>query len=269
MSKKNNFTLNVRGRLLDLAVPQVMGILNVTPDSFYAGSRVQTAEAVAARAREIVAQGGSIIDVGACSTRPGGTPVDQDEEMRRLRMALPVVAEAAPGAVVSVDTFRPDVAKMAVEEYGAAIINDVSEAADDRMIPLMGRLKAAYVLMSVEASLHDMLIRFAREVELLHEADVADVILDPGFGFGKTMADNYRLLAAMDRLQVMELPLLVGVSRKRMVHQLLGVAPDSGEALTGTTVVNTIALERGADILRVHDVKAAADAVKIVSQLNP
>lgn len=268
MSKKSNFTLNVHGRLFELATPQVMGILNVTPDSFYAGSRVQTADAIAARAREIVEQGGTIIDVGACSTRPGGTPVDQDEEMRRLRMALPVVAKAAPGTVVSVDTFRPDVARMAVEEYGADIINDVSEAADERMIPLMGRLKVPYVLMSLEANLHDMLIRFAREVELLHEADVADVILDPGFGFGKTVDDNYRLLAEMERLRVMELPLLVGVSRKRMVHQLLGVAPDSDEALLGTTVVNTIALERGAHILRVHDVKAASDAVKIVSQIT-
>lgn len=280
MSTCIDYTINVHGRLLSLSVPKVMGILNVTPDSFFSGSRKQTEEEIASRANQIIREGGSIIDVGAFSTRPGAQNVSEKEEMDRLRRALPVVRREQPDAVISVDTYRPAVAKMAVEEYGADIINDVSEGGITGIvdIPLekeegncpaifemAGKLKVPYILMSVQANLHDMLINFAKEVNQLRSLGVKDIILDPGFGFGKTIEGNYQLLSQMDRLKIMELPILVGVSRKRMIHQLLGVTVD--EALNGTTVVDTIALMKGANILRVHDVRAAVEAVKIVQQI--
>lgn len=279
------YTINIRGRLLSLATPRVMGILNCTPDSFFAGSRRQTEVEIAARANEIVAQGGSIIDVGAFSTRPGAVEVSQDEEMRRLRAALPIVRREQPDVPLSVDTYRPDVARMAVEEYGADIINDVSEGgitgivdtplterydveADSpfRAYPaifrMAARLKAPYILMSVQGNMRDMLLHFSREVQQLRDLHVKDIILDPGYGFGKSIADNYSVLRQQRRLKVMGLPILAGLSRKRMVWQLLGTSAD--EALNGTTVVNTIALLGGASILRVHDVKAAVEAVRLV-----
>lgn len=280
MSTCIDYTINVHGRLLSLSVPKVMGILNVTPDSFFSGSRKQTEEEIASRANQIIREGGSIIDVGAFSTRPGAQNVSEKEEMDRLRRALPIVRREQPDAVISVDTYRPAVAKMAVEEYGADIINDVSEGGITGIvdIPLekeegncpaifemAGKLKVPYILMSVQANLHDMLINFAKEVNQLRSLGVKDIILDPGFGFGKTIEGNYQLLSQMDRLKIMELPILVGVSRKRMIHQLLGVTVD--EALNGTTVVDTIALMKGANILRVHDVRAAVEAVKIVQQI--
>ncbi len=283
------YTLNVGGRLLSLATPQVMGILNCTPDSFYAGSRKQAEAEIAGRVNQIVAEGGTIIDVGAFSTRPGAEQVSEEEEMCRLRHALQILRREQPGAVVSVDTFRPDVARMAVEEYGVAIINDVSEgnvngafggtagshaapevlAADGypAMFRMVARLKVPYILMSVQPTLHDMLMAFSREVQQLHSLGVADIILDPGFGFGKTLEQNYRLMSQLRELQVLQCPLLVGVSRKSMVFRLLGGTP--AEALNGTTVLHTIALQQGAHILRVHDVREAVEAVKIVSQIYP
>lgn len=280
------YTLNVHGRLLDLGCPQVMGILNCTPDSFYEGSRVQTERTIAARVQEILAQGGSIIDVGAFSTRPGANAVAEEEEMNRLRFALSIVRRECPNGVISVDTFRPDVAKMAVEEYGAGIINDVSEGgiagiADTRidlltedslteecppMFKMVAQLKVAYVLMSVRANLHDTLLTFAKKVQRLRDLGQKDIILDPGFGFGKTRDEDYRLLDELDRLAVMGLPVLVGVSRKRMITHPLNITTD--EALNGTTVANTIALQKGASILRVHDVREAVEAVKIVNCLR-
>ncbi len=259
--------MNVRGRLFDLSRPCVMGILNVTPDSFFAGSRVQTAEAIRARANQIMAEGGRIIDVGACSTRPGGDVVDEEEEMRRLAMALPVIREAQPDAVISVDTFRASVARRTVEEFGADIINDVEEGRDPAMFRTVAELGVPYILMSTAATLEEMLAGFAREVQQLRSLGQKDIILDPGFGFGKGPVDgNYSLLGEMERLHVMELPLLVGISRKRMIHQLLGITPE--ESLNGTTVLNTIALLKGAAILRVHDVRAAAEAVRIVGKMR-
>lgn len=258
------YTINVRGKLLALAHPQVMGILNVTPDSFYAGSRVQTAEAIVARAHQILDEGGTMIDVGACSTRPGGDPVDEQGEMQRLRMALEAIRKELPEAVLSIDTFRPSVAKMAVEEYGADIINDVSEGADSDMFPTVARLGVPYILMSVQPTLETMMTGFAREVQLLRDLGQKDIILDPGFGFGKTMEGNFSIMREMDKLHVMELPLLVGISRKRMIHQTLGLAVD--ETLNGTTVLNTISLLKGAHILRVHDVREAVQAVALVER---
>lgn len=262
-----SYTINVRGRLIDLGEPLVMGIMNVTPDSFYANSRVQTAEAIRQRAHQIVAQGAKIIDIGACSTRPGGVVVSAEEEMRRLAFALPIVKEAEPDAILSIDTFHAGIARRTIEEFGADIINDVEEGKDPEMFRTVAELGAPYILMSTAANLHDMLIDFSREVQELRDLGQKDIILDPGFGFGKDpVAGNYELLSVMERLQVMELPILVGISRKRMIHQLLGIT--AAESLNGTTILNTIALLKGANILRVHDVREAVEAVKIVGAMR-
>ena len=260
-----DYTINVHGQLMSLSQPQVMGILNVTPDSFFVGSRMQTEQAIAGRANQIVAEGATMIDVGGCSTRPGSEPVSEAEEMQRLRLALGVVRREQPHAVVSVDTFRPDVARMAVEEFGADIINDVSEGSVE-MYRMIARLRVPYILMSVQPTLHDMLLAFAREVQQLRDFGVKDIILDSGFGFGKTVVQNYEVMNQLERLLVMDLPLLVGISRKSMIFKLLGLTPD--ESLNGTSVLNTIALMKGASILRVHDVKEAVECVRIVESLN-
>lgn len=280
MNNKKDYTINVHGRLMSLGKPQVMGILNCTPDSFYAGSRKQTEGEIAQRANQIVEEGGTIIDVGAFSTRPGAKEVSEEEEMQRLRKALPVVRKEQPDIVISVDTYRAEVARMVVEEYGADIINDVSEGGltgivdtpleqEEEEYPaifkMMGQLKVPYILMSVQSNLQKMTFNFSKEVQQLRDLGVKDIILDPGFGFGKSIEDNYRILNNMELLDIFDLPLLVGVSRKRMIHQLLDVTAD--EALNGTTIVNTIGLMKNAKILRVHDVLEAVQAVKIVSAL--
>lgn len=274
-------TINIGGRLMDLSVPQAMGILNVTPDSFYEGSRKQTEKEIAERANQIVAEGGSIIDVGAFSTRPGAPQVSEEEEMARLRHGLEIVRREQPDAAISVDTFRPDVARMAVEEYGANIINDVSEGGitgvanvplecqtDEypAMFRMIGRLKVPYILMSVQPTLRAMLLAFAREAQQLRDLGVNDIILDPGFGFGKSLEENYAILSQMERLNILRLPVLVGVSRKSMIFRLIGGTPN--DALNGTTVINTIALSKGASILRVHDVRQAVECVKICQELG-
>lgn len=271
------YTIQVRGRLVSLREPQVMGILNCTPDSFFAGSRVQTEESIARRANQIIEEGGTMIDVGGFSTRPGGVEVPEEEEMRRLRFALPIVRREQPEAILSVDTYRPNVARMVVEEMGADIINDVSEGGITGVVdtpleqttdeyPAIFRTVAAlgvpYILMSVKPTIHDMILAMAREVQQLRDLGQKDIILDPGFGFGKTQEQNYDVLREMNRLSTLGLPILAGMSRKRMIFQPLGTNPDG--SLNGTTVVNTLALMNGASILRVHDVKAAAEAVRLV-----
>ena len=260
------YTLNIKGQLLDLQTPRVMGILNATPDSFFADSRKQTEQEIASRANEIVSQGATFIDVGAYSTRPGAAEVSEQEEMERMRMALAVVRRVQPDVPLSIDTFRPDVARMAVEEYGADIINDVSEGADEAMFRMVSRLRVPYILMSVQKGLHDTVMAFARKVQMLRDFGQKDIILDPGFGFGKTLDDNYRLMAEMEKLQVFELPILVGISRKSMIYRLLETSP--AEALNGTTFLNTIALMKGADILRVHDVKETVEIVKMYDRIR-
>lgn len=261
-----NYTMNVRGELIDLSHPSVMGILNVTPDSFYANSRMQTEAEIYNRANQIMEEGATIIDVGACSTRPGrpgGEVVDEEEEMRRLAMALPIIRKAQPNAIISIDTFRASVARKTVEEFGADIINDVEEGADPDMFRTVADLGVPYILMSKAANLHDMLIDFAREVQELRNLGQKDIILDPGFGFGKepVVNGNYALMGVLERLHTLELPILVGISRKRIIHQLLGIT--AKESLNGTTVLNVISLMKGASILRVHDVKEAVEAIKI------
>ena len=261
-----DYVLNIKGQLMDLSSPRVMGILNATPDSFFAGSRKQTEQEIVGRVMEIAEQGADIIDVGACSTRPGAVVASQEEEMQRLREALKIVRREQPDMPLSVDTFRADVARMAVEEYGADIINDVSEGEDKAMFRMVARLGVPYVLTSVQPDLRSTLLTFAAKVQQLRDYGQKDIILDPGFGFGKTLEQNYRLMSQLEKLQVMELPLLVGISRKSMIWKYLEVTPV--EALNGTTALNTIALMKGAAILRVHDVKEAVECCKIKEASN-
>ncbi len=271
-----NHTINVRGRLVALDKPQVMGILNATPDSFYEGSRKQTERDIAERALQIVDEGGTMIDVGAFSTRPGANEVSEEEELNRLRFALGIVRRELPDAIVSVDTYRPLVARQCVEEWGADMINDVSEGGltgivntplkeQYDMFQTIASLRVPYILMSVRSTLREMLLAFAEEIQRLHELGVCDVIIDPGFGFGKTLEQNYQLMKELDKLLVLDLPLLVGVSRKSMIYKLLDGTPST--ALNGTTVLHTVALQKGASILRVHDVREAVETIKIVSLL--
>ncbi len=272
--------INIKGTLMDLSTPKVMGILNVTPDSFYAGSRKQTEQEIIERAKQIINEGGSIIDMGAYSSRPQATDVSAEEEMSRLRMALNIVTHELPDAVISVDTFRADVATMCVEEYGVAIINDISGGnMDERMFDTVARLNVPYILMHMQGTpqtmqtapyynnlMKEVFLYFAEKIEILHSKGVKDIILDPGFGFGKTLVHNYELLNHLQEFCIFELPLLVGVSRKSMIYKLLGGT--SAEALNGTTAINTIALLKGTNILRVHDVKEATESIKIVEAMR-
>ena len=276
-----NYTINIKGHLMDLSTPQVMGILNVTPDSFYSGSRKQTEKEIAERANQIISEGGSIIDIGAFSTRPGADEVSEEEEGRRLKYALGIVRREQPDVTISVDTYRPILARKCIEEWGADIINDVSEggitgianvpleqqdAEYPEMFRVVGDLKVPYILMSVQPTLRDMMIRFAKEVQQLRDLGAKDIILDPGFGFGKDLSQNYEIYHEMEKLSVMELPVLVGISRKSMIYKLLG--GDATTSLNGTTALDTIALMKGASILRVHDVREASEAVKIVEAMK-
>lgn len=256
-----DYTINVRGELINLGSPMVMGILNVTPDSFYAGSRVQTADAIRQRAHQIMAEGGGMIDVGACSTRPGGEVVSEVEEMRRLEMALPIIKEAEPNAILSVDTFRASVARRMIEDFGVDIINDVEEGRDKAMFETVAELGTPYILMSVAPTIETMLLGFAEKVNQLRALGQKDIILDPGFGFGRSLEENFVVLNEMEKLHVLDLPILVGISRKRMIHQTLDIT--AADSLNGTTVINTWALEKGAAVLRVHDVRAAVEIVKL------
>ena len=260
-----NDMINVGGRLVSLSEPQVMGILNVTPDSFYAGSRKQTEQEIVERANQIIAEGGTMIDIGGYSTRPGAQEVSEAEEMERLRFGLDVVRRELPYSIISVDTFRPDVARMAVEEFGAGIINDVSEG-NTAMFRMVSNLRVPYILMSQQPTVKEMLLSFAEKVQQLRDLGAKDIILDPGFGFGKTLEQNYEVMGELDKLQVMDLPLLVGVSRKSMIYKLFGFTPY--ESLNGTTSLNTIALMKGASILRVHDVRETVECCKIMNLLS-
>ena len=272
--------LNVNGHLLDLSVPQVMGILNVTPDSFYAGSRMQTEEDIANRAAQILEEGASIIDIGAYSSRPDAENISPKEEIRRLKTGLDILNRDYPDAVISVDTFRAEVAEWCVKEHGVAIINDIAAGEmDPGMFETVARLGVPYIMMHMRGTpqtmhknphydnlLKEIFIYFARKIQQLRDLGVKDIIIDPGFGFGKTLGHNYELMAHLEEFSVFGLPLLVGVSRKSMIYRLLGGTPV--ESLNGTAVLDTIALMKGADILRVHDVREAVEAVKIVKRVT-
>jgi len=273
-------TLNIKGELISLEEPLVMGILNVTPDSFYEGSRKQTETDIRNRIEEILQEGGRIIDLGGYSSRPDAQDVSPEEEMERLCLALRILRDEYPKAMVSVDTFRADIARRCVEEYGAAIINDISGGElDAAMFPTIADLHIPYIIMHMRGTpktmqqhcdyqnlTADILLYFSKKIEQLHLMGVNDVIIDPGFGFSKTLEQNYELMRHLADFSLFEKPLLVGISRKSMIYKLLGGTP--AESLNGTTVLNTYALLNGANILRVHDVKAAVEAVRIFKQLS-
>lgn len=292
---QTSYTLNLGGRLFPLDRPVVMGILNATPDSFFAGSRLLSGdtlpeadtpehssakECVRQRVRQILSEGGTMIDVGAYSTRPGAAEVTCDEEKRRLAFALEIVRQEAPDAIVSVDTFRADVAKFCVRDYGVDIINDISGGELDRaMFHTVGRLGVPYILMhmqgeprTMQQSPHydnvtaEVITYLARRVQMLRDHGVHDIILDPGFGFGKTLDHNYELMAHLDAFSELQLPLLVGISRKSMIYRLFETTP--AEALNGTTALHMYSLLHGAHILRVHDVREAVETVKIYEKIS-
>lgn len=277
------YTLNLGGRIMTLDHPVVMGILNVTPDSFYAGSRMldnpTPEECIRQRVHDILDEGGTIIDIGAYSTRPGAPEVTAQEEMERLARGLEIVRREAPDAIVSVDTFRADVAKSCVRDFGVQIINDISGGELDRaMFHTVGRLGVPYILMHMQGEprtmqeaphydnvCQEVLVYLARRAQMLRDHGVKDIILDPGFGFGKTLDHNYELMSRLEDFHELGMPLLVGISRKSMIYRLLGGSPL--DALNGTTALNMVALMKGAHILRVHDVKAAVETVKIFEKL--
>jgi len=272
VSTTESYSINVGGELLSLEKPIVMGILNATPDSFY--QHHEGAEAIRLHTRQMLDEGATILDVGACSTRPGFTPPDEREEMRRLRDALAVVRQEAPRAILSVDTFRAGVAKMCVEEFGVQIVNDISGGElDKEMFQTVAELHVPYVLTHNKALpqeegifLSEFLQEMGSKVEALHELGVCDIILDPGFGFNKTLEQNYILMQNLDILHELDCPLLVGVSHKSMIYKLLGTTPQ--EASNGTTVLHTVALQKGAHILRAHEVKEAMECIKIINELS-
>lgn len=278
--KMNEMTINIKGELVSFDRPLVMGILNVTPDSFYAGSRKQNEAEIAGRIETILREGGDMVDIGGYSSRPDAADVSEAEESERLKLALEVIKRDYPETKVSVDTFRASVARMAVETYGAAIVNDISGGQLDKdMFPTIAALKVPYILMHMRGNpktmqrhtdydhlTADILTYFSEKVDELFQLGVNDVILDPGFGFSKTLEQNYELMSHLDDFRLFKLPVLVGISRKSMIYKLLGNTPE--ESLNGTTVLNTFALLHGADILRVHDVKEAVEAVRIVNQIN-
>lgn len=273
-------TLNLRGKLYSLCEPKIMGILNVTPDSFYAESRTSDEEHIAARVQQLMDDGADMIDIGGYSSRSGADDVSPEEEMNRLRRGLRVVRRLYPEVPISVDTFRADVARMCVEEEGADIINDISGGMMDRqMFRTMARLGVPYILMHMQGTpdtmqqaphydnlRREVMLYFAERIDRLCQMGAKDIIVDPGFGFGKTLEHNYELFHHLDDFNLFNLPLLVGISRKSMIHKLLGGTPQT--SLNGTTVLNTIALMKGAHILRVHDVKEAVEAKRIVMKMK-
>jgi dihydropteroate synthase len=272
-------TMNIKGELFDLSTPVVMGILNVTPDSFFEGSRKETERQIIDRANEILDQGGTIIDIGGQSTRPTSVLLSGQEETERLKFALTIINREFPKAILSVDTFYSEVARFCVEEHGVAIINDISGGEiDTEMFKMAAKLNVPYVLMHMRGTpqtmtsltgydnlIQDIFYYFSKKIAELHLLGVNDIIIDPGFGFSKTLDQNYELMASLNGFSIFGNPLLVGISRKRMVSGLLDVTP--AESLNGTTVLNTFALQNGADILRVHDVKEAVEAVKITEKV--
>jgi dihydropteroate synthase len=275
----NMKTINIKGELLDLSTPVVMGILNVTPDSFFEGSRKETEQQIIDRVNEIMNQGGTIIDIGGQSTRPTSTLLSAKEEIERLKFALSIINREFPEAILSVDTFYSDVARFSVEEHGVAIINDISGGEIDReMFKTVAKLNVPYVLMHMRGTpqtmtsltdydnlIQDIFYYFSKKIAELHLLGVNDIIIDPGFGFSKTLDQNYELMASLNGFSIFENPLLVGISRKKMIAGLLKTTP--AESLNGTTILNTFALQNGASILRVHDVKEAVEAIKITEKI--
>lgn len=273
-------TININGQLIDFSTPRVMGIVNITPDSFFSGSRKQSENEIIERCSQILREGGTMIDVGAQSTSPVSRFLEAKGEAERLMPALKLIRNEFPDVILSVDTFYADVAKEAVEEYGVNIINDISGGQiDEHMFPVVAQLNVPYILMHTRGTpqtmqqltqydnfIQDILYYFSERKAKLNQLGVSDVIIDPGFGFSKTMSQNYELMAYLKYFHIFEEPILVGISRKSMIYKLLGITPE--ESLNGTTALNAVALLSGADILRVHDVKEAVECVKIMLNLT-
>jgi len=279
-SELNNNYIRVNGMLMDLSEPRVMGVLNITPDSFYDGCRSMGIESIVCRADVIFSEGADMIDLGAYSSRPGANDVSEEEEIARLRSALEVLKNKYPSAVFSIDTFRSKVAEVCVKEYGASIINDISGGEmDSHMFETVAELQVPYILTHIQGTPQSMqkapkydnlrrevLLCFSEKVKQLRDLKVNDIILDPGFGFGKSLEHNYQMMGHLEDFGIFNLPLLVGVSRKSMIYKLLDTDPKG--SLNGTTVLNTVSLLKGANIIRVHDVREAVEAVRIVSELR-
>lgn len=269
-------TIQCNGKLITMDKPLVMGIINVTNDSFFKGSRFRFPFSIARRAEQIIEQGGDIIDIGACSTRPGSKPISEQEELKRLTKALHAVRKKYPDVLISVDTFRSSVAKRVVSDFKVDIINDISAGElDPAMFETIAELGVPYILMHMKGTpenmqlnphydnvIRELILFFNEKIEKLKQLNVKDIIIDPGFGFGKTIDHNYTILKNLETFQLLELPILVGISRKSMIYKPLNIKPDL--ALNGTTVLNTLALLKGASILRVHDVQEAVETIKLV-----
>ncbi len=281
MEQFTTYSLNIKGRLMTVDRPLVMGILNTTPDSFYAGSRCPSEDAISRRIDQIIEEGADIIDIGGYSSRPYADNIPPEEEFRRLAAGLEIIRRKAPDAIVSVDTFRAEIAERCVREYGADIINDISSGELDKsMIPTVGKLGTAYIMMHMRGNpdtmmeltdyenlTADILKFFSQKIKEASEAGICDIIIDPGFGFSKTLDQNYELMGRLDIFNELQLPILVGISRKSMIYKFFGTTP--AESLNGTTALNMIALSQGASILRVHDVKEAVEAVRIFCKTFP
>jgi dihydropteroate synthase len=273
-SKKSN--ININGELIDLSEPCVMGIINVTPDSFYSGSRFNEEGPIITRAKQILDEGATFIDIGAYSSRPGSVFVNEETEKQRLLPVLSVLRKHFPYTLLSVDTFRANIAEWAVGEFGIGIVNDISGGTlDEKMFSVIAQLQVPYVLMHFRGTpdtmqnlteyrnvTKDVIGELSLKIYKLRELGVNDIIVDPGFGFAKTLEQNYEVLNFLDMFQIFELPLMVGISRKSLIYKLLGITPE--EALNGSTALHTIALLKGADILRAHDVKEAVETIRIV-----
>lgn len=276
----SSYNINTGNQLITTGKPLVMGILNATPDSFFEGSRCMTENLIENRIKQIIDEGGSIIDIGAYSSRPDAQHIDTKEEWRRLETALRILRDQYPDVITSVDTFRSEIAKRAVEEYGVNMVNDISGGEMDRsMFATIGELKVPYIMMHMKGTpqtmqqhcdyndlFQDIALYFSGKIEQLRELGVNDIIIDPGFGFSKTLEQNYELLAKLEHFSIFEHPILVGVSRKSMIYKLLDIKPE--EALNGTSIIHTVALRKGADILRVHDVKEAVQCVEITEMIK-
>jgi dihydropteroate synthase len=272
-SKKS--TLRIRGKMIELSSPKIMGIMNVTPDSFYDGGRYTSEQHIVKKVHQMIKEGADYIDVGALSSRPGAAPVSEKEEIKRLEPALNAIRKHFPDSILSVDTFRSGIAKFAVENFHVDIINDIfAGRADSNMFKTIAALGVPYIIMHMKGTPQDMqrspiyenvtkeiFMFFSERLRLIRHAGVKDVIIDPGFGFGKTIEHNYTILKQLDTFKIFELPVLVGLSRKSFIYKVLNTIPE--ESLNGTTVLNTVALVNGADILRVHDVKEANEAIRI------
>jgi dihydropteroate synthase len=285
MNSKDTFfsqklTIACHGRLIDFSVPRVMGILNITPDSFYDGGCYLNETSVISRFSAMITEGADMIDIGACSSRPGAAETSAEEEKSRLRMALKAVRHEFPDACISIDTFRSGIAEYAIKEFGADLINDISAGRwDERMLPLVGNLKVPMIMMHMQGTpqsmqnhpvysdiVRELLVFFAERSAAAKLYGITDLIIDPGFGFGKTIGHNFQLLRELNLFAIFGMPVMAGLSRKSMIYKSLKVNP--GDALNGTTVMNTLALSNGARILRVHDVKEASEVVKLFSIYN-